>query len=559
MAKDKEVLRVPLNFADRLKFVQIIFDARQTGLGWKSSFKKANDALPASKKISDGIDHPNKLTWMIPMYEALEKKLGPVKGKQDKQPLSDAEKKLFAESVFEAYRNNPAGGYSNAIGEAKKTIPGKIGATVSGVHHLVWLKPMLDKLEAKVDKVSVPLVKVGRPPFSEDERMTFAKHFFEFKKANPEAKTLHAIHAANALMPLDRKIGAAIDSVKQIPWIIPLLEQLENPPKEPSRFDCKLSDQEKEQFTEIVYRLRKGGATGARCMREANKFMPEGHKLASIHPSGVPWLMRALAKLEEADTSRVVIDHRGVLPKAEESLTEFKKDRKHSETKTYWNEDDKNYFAEITYQLKMCNPGWGWQKILDEANQEMPGHKRRPKMPPSPSQMPWLGALLDKIAKRPAPMREPEPVKIPEIAQPTPAPMMDMQAMMMAAFEKVVREQLAGGISMPAAINGTPKPEVERPQKKKVIVVGLLPVQTNDIQKRFGHIFDFKFIGSNVPNQQIRESIKHGDIGVLMTRFTSHPTQAAMRDHPGFTFCNGNSTALENLLQEKVTKLNAGQ
>ena len=107
-----------------------------------------------------------------------------------------------------------------------------------------------------------------------------------------------------------------------------------------------------------------------------------------------------------------------------------------------------------------------------------------------------------------------------------------------------------------AAMMGTPQPaKVEPPARKKVIVVGLLPVQTNDIQKRFGHKFDFKFIGSNTPNQQIRESIKHGDIGILMTRFVSHPTQAAMRDHPGFTFCNGNSTALENLLEEKIVKL----
>ena len=47
-----DILRKPLNVADRLKFVQVVFKARQTGLGWKPAFKKANDALPDSKKLS---------------------------------------------------------------------------------------------------------------------------------------------------------------------------------------------------------------------------------------------------------------------------------------------------------------------------------------------------------------------------------------------------------------------------------------------------------------------------------------------------------------------------
>jgi hypothetical protein len=416
------------------------------------------------------------------------------------------------------------------------------------------VKPVIEKFKS-LEKPE------RKAQMSADDRLAFAKAFHEFKKSNPQAGNLHAIRHANSLLSDDRKIGSQTDSVKQITWIIPLLEQLENPPKVPARWECKLSDKEKEEFAAIVYRLRKGGATWTRCMKEANTFMPEGHKIAPsvVNPSGVPWLQRALAKLEEADKSKVVIDQRGMLPKAEDPIPEYKKERKHSETKTYWNDDEKDFFAEVTYQLKMCNPGWGWQKILDNANMEMPGHKRRPKMPPSPSQIPWLNLLLDKIARRPVPQREPEPVKMPELSPPPmQAPTMDMQAMMMAAFEKVVREQLmAGGMpSMPSMPTMIPQPVKTEPSaRKKVIVVGLLPVQTNNIQKRFGHKFDFKFIGSNTPNQQIRDSMKNADIGILMTRFVSHPTQAAMRDHPGFTFCNGNSTALENLLEEKISRL----
>jgi len=482
-------------------------------------------------------------------------------------------------AVLEAKKKNPDWGWKPLFEQARKVL--KLGRMSSGIDHpnkLTWIKPMLgieENTKSKNRKESPTMLteiekssknterNKFQPKFSAEEKMTFAKAFFEFRKNNPGLGNLHAIRAARETMPEHKRMCKHIDSVKQIPWIIPLIEQLENPPKAPSRFDCKLSDKEKEQFTDIVYKLRKGGATGAHCMREANSFMPEGHKLASVHPSGVPWLMRALAKLDEADKSKIVIDHRNTLPKPPEEIPEIQRERKHSTTKTYWNEEDKQLFAEVAYQLKMCNPGWGWQQILDMANKEMPGHKQRPKMPPSPSQIPWLSPMFDEIAKRPAEKYVPEPEPVAPVAAPQPvtAQPMDMQALMMAAFEKIAREQLAlGTMNIPTAINGTVQPEkIEKPQKKKVVVVGLLAVQTNDIQKRFGHKFDLKFIGSNTPNQQIRDAMKNADVGILMTRFVSHPTQAAMRSHPGFTFCNGNSTALENLLEEKIVSLGIGQ
>ena len=635
---------IVLNDEERMILATAIYKAKKANpdLPWKAAFAKARNALPTKRRLSEKIDHPNKVKWLEPLLKSIGGNTNPVQPKN--LMLLNEEKLTFARNVLSALQDNPKGGNANAIRYANSLMPEgrKIGETITALHHLKWLAEALEQVRAEPkqqkpqsrkqsapgklkridltkaekwifakafhhaqqnnsDKRTLPCLReankalpenrrlhdsldsinqipwikpmleqlekpVRKSPTTPEERMAFAKAFFEYKKANPETGNLHAIRHANSFLPDDRKIGSQIDSVKQISWIIPLLEQLENPPKVASRWECKLTDKEKEQFTEIVYRLRKGGATWTRCMKEANTFMPEGHKIAAtvVNPSGVPWLQRALAKLEEADKSKVVIDQRGMLPKAEDRAPEVKERKQYKQqgAKLFLSDDDKQYFAEIVYQLRKVNPGWGWQKILDEANSEMPAHKQRANMPPTPSQIPWLPPLLDEIGRRP-PVREPEPVKMPEIAMPTPtpAPTMDMQAMMMAAFEKVVREQLmAGGMAMPAMNMATPQPaKVEAPARKKVIVVGLLPVQTNDIQKRFGHIFDFKFIGSNVPNQQIRESIKHGDIGILMTRFVSHPTQAAMRDHPGFTFCNGNSTALENLLQEKVTKLRDGQ
>lgn len=560
--------QLPLSKDERLKFVNAILEEKKANpnLGWTALFRMARQVL-GPNRISEGVDHPNKMPWIKPMLGIIEvQKNRSTKNGETKVFLTDEDKIKFAQTVFELKKNNPQASMKYLIQESNKILPAekRFNSRMDSFNKISWIKPMLSKLEKQPAKKIGYAIGKARFALNQEEQLAFAKAFFEFKKLNPKAGSANAIRYANSLLPDDRKIGSQIDSVKQIKWIIPLLEQLENPPKVASRWECKLTDKEKEEFASIVYRLRKGGATWTHCMREANNFMPEGHKIAAsvINPSGVPWLQRALAKLEEADTNKVRIDHRGTLPKADEQTPETKerKQYKQSGSKLFLSDDDKLYFAEIVYQFRKVNPGWGWQKILDEANSEMPAHKQRANMPPTPSQIPWLPPLLDEIGKRPPEkfIPDPGPVKIPQIATPAPTPVLDMQAMMLLAMENVIRQNMAagGGMNMATMMASVPQsPKVEAPARKKVIVVGLLPVQTNEIQKRFGHKFDFKFIGSNTPNQQIRDSIKHGDIGILMTRFVSHPTQAAMRDHPGFTFCNGNSTALENLLEEKFAKL----
>ena len=475
--------------------------------------------------------------------------------------LSEKEKMVFAKAVFDARKADPQMGWKPIFAIARQALPkGTMSEHLDHPNKLPWVKPLLDKLA--VDAAPFK----HRSSFTDEDRIQFAKYVFELRKNNPAGSIGSFIQGASKMMPKDKQVGTHMNSFNQIAWIKPLLDQLEKNSKtiQSARTPglSKQTDEEKEQFAKTVYSLRKGGSSWTSAMREANNYLPEGHKLADsvINPSAVPWLQRALAKLENADKNKVSIDHRGILPK-EDYVPEFKKERKHSETKTYWNKDEKLFFAEVAYQLKICNPGWGWQKILDEANKEMPGHKQRPKMPPSPSQMPWLNSLLDKVAKRPPEKREPEPVKLPEIAAPAPTtiPTFDMQAMMQAALEKVAREHFALMHGTAPSVVAQASVQPEKQQKKKVVVVGLLnEKQTSDTQRDFGRVFDFKFITANTPSQQIKDAARHADIAIAMTQFISHSTQAALRGHPGFNFCNGNSSALKVMLQEKIDRM-AGQ
>jgi len=106
--------------------------------------------------------------------------------------------------------------------------------------------------------------------------------------------------------------------------------------------------------------------------------------------------------------------------------------------------------------------------------------------------------------------------------------------------------QLPAGVAPQA-----PQAEVKKP---KVLIVGLLPDQGHEIQREFGRHFDFKIFDSNVTADKIKANMPNSDHAILMTKFVSHPTQAAMRGHPGFIFCNGTVAALKDQLAKLIRK-----
>lgn len=478
-------------------------------------------------------------------------------------PLTDKERELFAKTIFEARRKDSNLSWSGAFFLGRNALPpNRISKNIDHPNKLPWIKPMFKELE----QAAKPILGASKRILSDEQKMRFAQNVLEFQKVNPEATAKAAIRYANEQLPLDLQISPNTYSMAQLTWLPPLLEKLKNPPLSKKNWECKLTDEEKAKFADIVYSLRKGGATWTRAMREANAFMPQDHRIADtiVNPGGVPWLQRALAKLEEADTSRVVIDHRGTLPKAEEPIPTAQKQRKYAEVRVYLHPEEKLQFAEHVYSLRRTNPGWSWQMILEEANKEMPAHKQYPKMVSRPSQLPWLPKLLNEVAKRP-----PEPVapvvEIPSAPSPVPAspaaPTLDMQAMMMEAFKEVAREQFAARGMSPSALVGNvvQAPKVEEPPKKKVLVVGLLDDVTRETQRDFGRHFNFKFMHANSSAQHIRDNAKNADISIIMTKFVSHSTCAVLRQFPGFTYCNGTASALKNVLEDKLWRMKEGQ
>jgi hypothetical protein len=361
---------------------------------------------------------------------------------------------------------------------------------------------LLNKLQ------EAPKGRTGKKFLNDEQRIAFAKALYEIRKANSEKGWHFAIQEANKILPEEMRFNPKMDNPNQIGWVKPMLEKLE-----------------KEDKARLVIDQR--------------------------HTNAVP--APATAPSPEAQ-------HIKVIPEGKSG----KKER--TGARTYLKPEEKMLFAEAAYRARITNLGWSWNQCLVEANKSLPDYRRFGKLPPSPSQMPWLPPMLEEISKRPATSPD-KVVAVPETgyeiipetpAAPAPAsaPTLDMQAMMMAAFEKVAREQFAAaGVTTgaPASINGVKTAEKKIDTRKKVIVVGLLPVQTNEVQKEFGAYYDLRFFHSNTPVPQIRESMKNVDFAIMMTNFVSHSTQSAMRSHPGFIYCNGNSTALKMALKERLS------
>lgn len=539
--------------------------------------------------------------------------------------LTDEEKMIFAKTLFEARKNDPEMGWKYSFMLAREALPEKrrIGRAIDHPTKLKWIQPLLQSLEAKelrintkpeissaAKKESQAVTKL-HSKYSNEERLQFARYAYEIKKQFPNSTKAQLIQGASKMMPKGRQVGTHIDSMKQISWCIPLLEQLEksNPSTaltpeiiaettsvyNPRTNKSKLTEEQKEIFTKIVYESKKAGSTWIDAMRKANNAMPVENRIAesSANPSSVPWLKRNLDKLF-AD-SRVIVNHTNLnqppksfpppqTPAGMQYIPEGVKGHKTSQHKTYWNDEEKHLFAQYVYEIRITNLGMPWRQVMAEANALMPQHKQKSTVPHSASQIPWLPKLLDQISREPKDTRynepiiemSPEPV-VQEAPQPVvqavtpPSNMNDMMITMMAAMFKqampAIMHDPEAQKKLQAAMLGTSEaaavapvqPVKQQPQaKKKVIVVGLLPVQANEVQKEFGRVFDMKFVGTNVPSQQIRDSAKNADIAICMTKFVSHSTQNTLRGHAGFNFCNGNTTALRIMLQEKLDRM-AGQ
>jgi len=96
--------------------------------------------------------------------------------------------------------------------------------------------------------------------------------------------------------------------------------------------------------------------------------------------------------------------------------------------------------------------------------------------------------------------------------------------------------------------------EIEVPKKTRVLIVGLLNEQRQQIQREWGEFFDLKFCEGNTPN--LPDLARSCAVSVLMTKFTSHSQQESLKSVGAkILWCNGGVSDLERVLESAFNQL----
>lgn len=444
-----------------------------------------------------------------------------VGSKSVKKPLSDAERLRFATALYAARQANPSELWKDSFVKASLTLPP--ARRMQGKGHpseVTWLPALLTQIAqaaalANPAEAVIPAKKSERVMMTEEDKLAFARVVYKLRQLDPPKPWSHCIKEARGVLRDERQIGANIDHPNHIPWLKPMLAQ----------------------FDETPQLLKKNEARPLRDMRQTLPLVPPA-------------------------------------PERVEPVVPGRK------TKVFLRGLEQIAFAEAVYKTRKLHPRWGWRDVMAEANKVL--SVDRQVTAAHPTNLSWLNELLEEIETRPDPVPAPSAIKIEEAPKPKeeeprevvasavlvgtalPAQTTDLYDLIISAIVGVVKQSVVQIVQSPrlqdeirAAIHPTPQalgePVMDR--RTKVLVVGLLPVQANDIETEFGGSLDLRFFDSTVTSDQIENAIKHVDFAVLMTKFTSHKTQQKMRGHSGFMFCNGNSSALKSLLREKVMAL----
>jgi len=352
---------------------------------------------------------------------------------------------------------------------------------------------------------------------TDEEKEMVGRAIYEAKRKNPEISWRAALDAGRALLPKGQKIPATILSPTAYPWMVRMLKKLgeENGHHvlNSGKKYKKSKQEQKEQFAEACYKLRKEN----RDMRwidifsELNKTSPMiGATVNS--PNQIKWLQALLEQCEAEDRARQQAEREiKVLPETKPATTETAEEAKP---------------AAVSLEL-----------------------------PPKPENTEECRALKDSeilpIAP-PAGMMTLETALINAIVG-TVTPMI-MNILQSPEFSDALRTAfvapiLTGATETKPVTSVTPTPPKE--VRQKILIVGLLPQQGQEIHQLYGKRYDLRIFDSNVTSEKIRSLMPNMDRAIVMTKFISHRVQDVLRGHAGFCHCNGSVAALKELLNTR--------
>ena len=338
--------------------------------------------------------------------------------------------------------------------------------------------------------------------------------------------------------------------------------------KKQNRFESRLTDEDKRTIATTIFEAKKNNPemSWVEAIAIGRAAVPEERTFSKTvnHPSILPWLQRALTNLEQ-----------------EHGIT------LHQSKKRNLNAEQQQQFAKVFYDIRKSNPYLTINDVIRRSNQAVPENCRVNEKINSFNQLKWLSSLFKTLAEADSrettpKVIEPQPVirETPPIIEPVPsvteshpeqpiasAPIHEtLESVLINAIVGAIKPVLFNIIQSPSfatalrdAFADLPAPAnmpipvaetIRNPVdiRKKVMIIGLIGQQGQEIRSEFGKLYDLRIFDSEVTTDKIRSNLPSCDKAIIMTKFISHRVQDAVRGLNGFTYCNGGVTALKELL-----------
>jgi hypothetical protein len=231
------------------------------------------------------------------------------------------------------------------------------------------------------------------------------------------------------------------------------------------------------------------------------------------------------------------------------------------QTRIKWTTDEREQLSRRTAEIMLKNVGMNHLEALKRAQNDgtWPEHRRRKIN--TLLGISWFKPAVDQIVgelKTPKPDAHTEVRVVKEI---TTIPLQVQDVPMEALIGEVIRRTLNSNTKwvdmlsaqlvnvfrqqFPVVLRQMRREKRCRPidppkdQLKRVLVVGLLGEQENEITKRFDGIFRLSFHKDQNPNS-LRALAQHADKVILMSRFISHTAQDLVKQSAvSVTLCHG--------------------
>ena len=237
------------------------------------------------------------------------------------------------------------------------------------------------------------------------------------------------------------------------------------------------------------------------------------------------------------------------------------------QTRIFWQDQEKAALAQRVAEIMYLNPEFNLKSALNKAQKDvLPADRQRNLESVTKDKLDWLEASVEERIRRLKEEEEAASTQEEEAEEDHKPTLEDasIEELFIALISKIgpVVKSIAKEVALEAVAQtrGQPAevpaklPRTQRKRAPKVLVIGLLPKQANEIASTFKGVYTMRFLGGNPA--AIRAAAGGMDLVVAHTDHLSHSAEAAARTvAKQYVRVAGGLNSLKNVLDAWAERL----